>query len=95
MSDTDASFVLDVTELRLVPNRNKLELMYLAYKEEDGKWMVNPVFIDPKQAGRPQTLLDRGANASQLRVDPRPRGPRLRILISSSLHQPTSRLDAE
>lgn len=47
-SDTDVSFMQDATELRLAINRNKTELMCHAYNNEDGKWLVNPMFIDPK-----------------------------------------------
>lgn len=47
-SDTDISFMVDSTEMRLVMNRNKTELMCHAYDNEDGKWIINPMFIDPK-----------------------------------------------
>lgn len=47
-SDTDVSFVSDATHLRLTLNRNKVELMCNAYFNEDGKWLVNPMFIEPK-----------------------------------------------
>ncbi|WP_336250341.1 haloacid dehalogenase-like hydrolase [Stomatohabitans albus] len=46
-SDTDVSFMMDATALRLAINRNKTELMCHAYDNEDGKWIVNPMFIDP------------------------------------------------
>lgn len=48
-SDTDISFLRDATALRLVVNRNKNELMCRAYDDSDGKWIVNPMFIQPKQ----------------------------------------------
>ncbi|MGE7390119.1 haloacid dehalogenase-like hydrolase [Streptomyces sp. NPDC004126] len=48
-SDTDISFLRDATALRLVLNRNKNELMCRAYDNGDGKWIVNPMFIEPKQ----------------------------------------------
>ena len=48
-SDTDISFMIDATELRLVINRNKTELMCNAYDDEDGKWIINPMFIKPLQ----------------------------------------------
>lgn len=48
-SDTDISFLSDATALRLVLNRNKTELMCSAYNNEDGKWIVNPMFIDPRE----------------------------------------------
>lgn len=48
-SDTDISFLRDATVLRLVVNRNKNELMCRAYDNSDGKWIVNPMFIQPKK----------------------------------------------
>ncbi|GAA3092131.1 haloacid dehalogenase-like hydrolase [Streptomyces roseofulvus] len=48
-SDTDISFLRDATGLRLVLNRNKNELMCRAYENGDGRWLVNPMFIEPKQ----------------------------------------------
>ncbi|MGP9021829.1 haloacid dehalogenase-like hydrolase [Streptomyces sp. BR1] len=47
-SDTDVSFLRDATALRLVLNRNKNELMCRAYDNNDGRWIVNPMFIQPK-----------------------------------------------
>ncbi|MFJ2772432.1 haloacid dehalogenase-like hydrolase [Streptomyces sp. NPDC087300] len=47
-SDTDISFLRDATALRLVLNRNKNELMCRAYENGDGRWLVNPMFIEPK-----------------------------------------------
>ncbi|MEU6929985.1 haloacid dehalogenase-like hydrolase [Streptomyces sp. 2RAF24] len=49
-SDTDISFLRDATGLRLVLNRNKNELMCRAYDNGDGRWLVNPMFIEPKKA---------------------------------------------
>lgn len=48
-SDTDVTFLRDATSLRLVVNRNKNELMCRAYDNSDGKWIVNPMFIQPKK----------------------------------------------
>ncbi|SUA31195.1 lipoprotein [Mycolicibacterium fortuitum] len=48
-SDTDVTFLTDATALRLVLNRNKTELMCTAYDNADGRWLVNPMFIDPKK----------------------------------------------
>ncbi|MFE2285880.1 haloacid dehalogenase-like hydrolase [Streptomyces sp. NPDC059443] len=48
-SDTDVTFLRDATALRLVVNRNKNELMCRAYDNSDGKWIVNPMFIQPKK----------------------------------------------
>ncbi|MFE0104192.1 haloacid dehalogenase-like hydrolase [Streptomyces sp. NPDC059009] len=47
-SDTDVSFLRDATGLRLVLNRNKTELMCRAYDNGDRRWLVNPMFIEPK-----------------------------------------------
>ena len=47
-SNTDVTFVKDATALRLVLNRNKVELMCNAYPNGDGNWLVNPMFIKPK-----------------------------------------------
>ncbi|MEU6127407.1 haloacid dehalogenase-like hydrolase [Streptomyces sp. NPDC047123] len=47
-SDTDVSFLRDATGLRLALNRNKSELMCRAYENGDGRWLVNPMFIEPK-----------------------------------------------
>ena len=47
-SDTDISFMIDATELKLAINRNKTELMCHAYDNEDGTWLINPMFIDPE-----------------------------------------------
>ncbi len=47
-SDTDITFMTDATGLRLAINRNKTELMCNAYANLDGKWLVNPMFIEPK-----------------------------------------------
>lgn len=48
-SDTDISFLRDATGLRLVLNRNKNEVMCRAYDNSDGRWIVNPMFIEPKK----------------------------------------------
>ncbi|MFD9907710.1 HAD family hydrolase [Streptomyces sp. NPDC059063] len=47
-SDTDVSFLRDATGLRLVLNRNKPELMCRAYDNRDRRWLINPMFIQPK-----------------------------------------------
>lgn len=47
-SDTDVTFVDDATGLHLTLNRNKAELMCRAYFDADGRWLVNPMFIEPK-----------------------------------------------
>jgi phosphoglycolate phosphatase-like HAD superfamily hydrolase len=48
-SVTDVTFVGDATAVHLVINRNKPELMCRAYENADGKWLINPMFIDPKK----------------------------------------------
>ncbi|MBT2442289.1 haloacid dehalogenase-like hydrolase [Streptomyces sp. ISL-36] len=48
-SDTDVTFLHDATGLRLVLNRNKNELMCRAYDNSDGRWLVNPMFIEPRK----------------------------------------------
>ncbi len=50
-SDTDVTFLSDVTGLRLVLNRQKTELMCTAYDNSDGRWLVNPMFIKPMDKG--------------------------------------------
>ncbi|MEC3977086.1 haloacid dehalogenase-like hydrolase [Amycolatopsis sp. H20-H5] len=49
-STTDVTFTGDARELRLVLNRNKEELMCHAYGDNDGKWLVNPMFLQPLPA---------------------------------------------
>jgi len=46
-ADTDVTFVGDATGAHLVLNRGKPELMCRAYDDADGRWLVNPMFIDP------------------------------------------------
>lgn len=47
-SDTDIFFLRDARHLRLAINRNKKELMCHAYANVDGKWIVNPLFTEPR-----------------------------------------------
>lgn len=47
-SNTDIEFLLDASEMKLVINRNKNDLMCHAYNDVDGKWLINPMFIQPK-----------------------------------------------
>ncbi|MFB7636498.1 haloacid dehalogenase-like hydrolase [Streptomyces sp. NPDC056149] len=44
---TDVTFVGDATGAHLAINRNKDELMCRGYDDADGRWVVNPMFIDP------------------------------------------------
>ena len=46
-SESDLFFLKDARGLRLVINRNRPELMCHAYHNTDGKWLVNPMFIEP------------------------------------------------
>ncbi|HAZ12452.1 MAG: hypothetical protein A2X86_16870 [Bdellovibrionales bacterium GWA2_49_15] len=46
-SDTDLEFLQD-SEIKLVINRNKAELMCHALANLDNKWFVTPMFIEPK-----------------------------------------------
>ncbi|WP_330236806.1 haloacid dehalogenase-like hydrolase [Streptomyces sp. NBC_00566] len=46
-ADTDVTFVSDATGAHLVLNRNKAELMCRAYDDTDGRWVINPMFIEP------------------------------------------------
>ncbi|WP_245813713.1 HAD family hydrolase [Rhodococcus marinonascens] len=51
---TDVTFLSDATGARLVLNRNNPELMCNAYDNSDGKWLINPMFLQPKaQASQP------------------------------------------
>jgi hypothetical protein len=47
-SDTDLTFLQDATGLKLVLNRNKKEIMCNAYHNAGGRWLVNPMFIEPR-----------------------------------------------
>ncbi|MEV4434324.1 haloacid dehalogenase-like hydrolase [Streptomyces sp. NPDC049555] len=46
-ADTDVTFVNDATGAHVAINRNKSELMCRAYDDADGRWVANPMFIDP------------------------------------------------
>lgn len=59
-SDTDVSFLSDATALRLAINRNKTELMCTAYDDADGRWIVNPMFIDPEGQADPYACATEG-----------------------------------
>lgn len=47
-ADTDVTFVGDATGAHLVLNRNEDEVMCRAYDNADGRWVINPMFIEPK-----------------------------------------------
>ena len=44
---TDISMLKDATGAHVVLNRNQPELMCVAYDNADGRWAVNPMFIEP------------------------------------------------
>lgn len=46
-ADTDVTMVRDATRAHVVLNRNRLELMCRAYANQDGRWIINPMFIRP------------------------------------------------
>lgn len=46
-SDTDIEFMRD-SRFKIALNRAKSELMCFAYHSEDGTWLVNPMFIQPR-----------------------------------------------
>ncbi|WP_405873423.1 haloacid dehalogenase-like hydrolase [Streptomyces zaomyceticus] len=70
-SDTDISFLRDATGLRLALNRNKNELMCRAYENGDGRWIVNPMFIEPKQRkATPYPCATTGYTASDGTAEP-------------------------
>jgi phosphoserine phosphatase len=60
-SDTDIAMAQDATFLTLVLNRNKTQLMCNAYANAGGRWLVQPMFIEPKSQHAPygcSTALD-------------------------------------
>lgn len=59
-SDTDVTFLTDATALRLVINRNRTEIMCSAYDNADGNWLVNPMFIEPKEQAEPYECATEG-----------------------------------
>lgn len=59
-SDGDVTFLQDATALRLVFNRNQIELMCRAYANLDGRWLVNPMFIKPRAMGPPYPCASQG-----------------------------------
>ncbi|MFI0220103.1 haloacid dehalogenase-like hydrolase [Streptomyces lydicus] len=48
-AETDVTFVGDATAGHLAINRNKTELMCRAYDNSDHRWIINPMFIEPKK----------------------------------------------
>lgn len=62
-SDGDITFVADATALRLAINRNQIELMCRAYADLDGRWLVNPMFINPLGVSPPYPCATQGFDA--------------------------------
>jgi phosphoserine phosphatase len=46
-SDTDVAFVQDATDLKLVIDRHRVELMCNAWANAGRRWIVQPMFIEP------------------------------------------------
>jgi hypothetical protein len=59
-SDGDATFTTDATALRLILNRNQIELMCRAYANSDGRWLINPIFIGPLSMSPPYPCATQG-----------------------------------
>ncbi|MGW0604731.1 haloacid dehalogenase-like hydrolase [Streptomyces sp. NPDC002640] len=51
-ADTDVTFVGDATGLRVVLDRRKPEILCRARDNADGRWLVQPMFIEPLPAER-------------------------------------------
>ena len=50
----------DTLTSRLVLNRNKTEVMCVAHDNADGRWLVNPMFIDPKRQSAGYACASKG-----------------------------------
>lgn len=62
-SDTDLAMVQDASELTLVVDRHKVKLMCNAWNNAHGRWIVQPMFIDPMPpATQPYPCSNAGAN---------------------------------
>jgi phosphoserine phosphatase len=59
-TDGDVTFMGDATALRLVINRNQIEIMCRAYANLDGRWLVNPMFIKPLGVSPPYPCATQG-----------------------------------
>ncbi|GAA4011872.1 haloacid dehalogenase-like hydrolase [Allokutzneria multivorans] len=46
-ANTDVSMVEDATGAHVVLNRNQNEVLCKAYDNADGRWVINPMFIEP------------------------------------------------
>ncbi len=72
-ADGDATFTADATALRLVINRNQIELMCRAYADLDGRWLVNPMFINPLGMSPPYPCATQGFDEPDGNQGPLPR----------------------
>jgi phosphoserine phosphatase len=72
-ADGDATFIADATALRLVINRNQIELMCRAYADLDGRWLVNPMFINPLGVSPQYPCATQGFDESNGHQGPLPR----------------------
>jgi len=72
-SDGDATFIADATALRLVINRNQIELMCRAYADLDNRWLVNPMFINPLGISPPYPCATQGFDEPNGDQGPLPR----------------------
>ena len=61
-SDTDIFFLRDASDLRLVINRNKKEVMCNALQNIDRKWIINRMFISPKKTRKSEYKCSRFKN---------------------------------
>ncbi|MFJ2841722.1 haloacid dehalogenase-like hydrolase [Streptomyces griseofuscus] len=70
-SSTDVVFVGDAIGAHLVINRDITELMCQAYDNADGKWLINPMFIQPlAQRTRPYPCATGGHTNADGSLDP-------------------------
>jgi hypothetical protein len=70
-SDGDVTFLRDATGLRLVINRDRSEVQCYASWNEDGRWIINPMFIEPmSRRSEPYPCSTRGCTAESGQVVP-------------------------
>ena len=75
---TDISMLKDATGVHVVLNRNRDELMCVAYDNRDGRWAVNPMFIEPlPRKVEPLPVLDDGVRQQARQGATRPPSERL------------------
>lgn len=61
-ADTDITMVRDATGVHIALNRNKFELMCHAYANQDGRWIIQPMFIKPlPRAKEPYPCASKGS----------------------------------